>query len=147
MAGENLVIVERQIDVDVFVDVAEVSINFNTQEVVVMPAAGLLDVAFAAWTLQAAGFTPSNNSCYEVDTRSNPVTIVLPANPVDGFMFGIRDAYATFGTNMCIVAPVAGSGHKITQTAVPEETLGLNYPHVGNGFFFRFREEDATWSW
>jgi|JI10StandDraft_1071094.scaffolds.fasta_scaffold61535_3 hypothetical protein len=147
MALQELTVIERQIDVDVFVVMSDVTINFNHQEVFILPAAAIVDIRFAAWEPKGTSFTPSNTGAYELDTRLAAVDIYLPDNPPDGFAFAVRDGYANFYTNFCNVVPFPGSGQQIIQTAVVEETLSLNYPHVGNGFMFRYRAVDKTWSW
>jgi len=144
---QEATIFEKQIDVNVVVGVVDVTLNLSAQEVIVMPGAGLPGVVASTWERKISSFYPANGGSYEVDSRVAAVDVYLPENPVDGYVFGLRDGYAFFGTNPCNLVPFPGSGHKIIQTSVVEETMTLNYPHVGTGFLVRYRALDKTWSW
>lgn len=146
--AEEITLYEKQVAVNVVVGMADVTVNFGIQEVIVMPATLLSGGGgVMLWESKSTTFVPASGGAYEVDTQGAPVDVLLPASPADGYQFYLRDGYATFGTNACNLVPAAGSGHKVIQTSAPEEILSLNYPHVGTGFLIRFRAIDNTWSW
>ena len=151
---DTMVVIEKEITVDLKVEMTDISVNFDAQEVVILvPTAlagpgGTGGVTSIVWSPVGPGtVVPVNGQAYDVDTTPSAANFPLPMAPVDGFAFLIRDANGTFATNFCNLIPAVGSGHQIIQTGAPEETLSLNYSHQSVGFLIRFRAIDQVWTW
>lgn len=96
----------------------------SVNKVTVLPGKNVTAVDLRPWTVKASAFTPLNGGTYRIDTRLAEVVLMLPANPVDGYQFAVRDMHETFTTNPAVLergAPdqrFAGLGSAYDQFAI-----------------------------
>lgn len=95
-AGDNISVVLGDASIEIGVTgLAAVATSGSYLDLTNVPA----NLGGRTWTPTSVNYTASHNEGILVDTRSNPVAIALPANPIIGYEVVIVDAYNNFDTN------------------------------------------------
>lgn len=145
---QEVIIQDRRIDVDLYIDVIRADIIIGAQQVTVQSAPSISIPVSVEWEDVSGNVTVVAGAYYEVDTRTAVATLYLPGPLAvfDNARVFVRDKFATFPTFNCRLQPAIGSGHKIAGLAV-EEMLEMDYSPNGGFFMFMFDAATLTWSW
>ena len=145
---QEVIIQDRRIDIDLYIDVVRADIVIGAQQVTVQSAPSISIPISVEWEDVSGNVTVVSGAYYEVDTRTSVATLYLPGplTVLDNARVFVRDKFATFGLFNCRMVPAAGSGHTIAGLAV-EETLEMDYSPNGGFFLFMFDADTLTWSW